>query len=419
MGASVFDSFLTLLGGWVFAPRRTVTSMLVAAGVAGERHHAAFHRVFSAARWSLDQLGLLVFHVILPLLDAGLVTLTIDDTLARKRGLKIFGVGMHHDPILSTRSRPVLRWGHSWVVLAVVVRLPGCPGRVFSLPILVRLYLNQASATRARRVYKKRSQLAVELLEQLCSAHPSRRFHALVDSAYGGETVLGHLPTNCGLTSRLPLNARLHDPAPERTPGTNGRPRKRGARRPTPEQMLEQRARRVTLAIYGRNDRVRLAETVARWYGVPDCPLKIVVVEPLVGGRPVQAFYSTQPEQTAEQVLTDYAARWSIEETFLGSKSHLGFEQPQGWSRKAVLRTAPTALLLYSLIVVWFAREGHRLHRPVERPWYRGKTRPSFADMLMTLRRESLRAWVSAQAGATQLPQNLVERLIALPAFAA
>ncbi|MBU0638018.1 MAG: transposase, partial [Planctomycetes bacterium] len=81
---------------------------------------------------------------------------------------------------------------------------------------------------------------------------------------------------------------------------------------------------------------------------------------PLSGGRPMQAFHSTCHEATAEQVLTWYARRWSIEETFHDAKGHLGFEEPQGWTRKAVERTAPTAMLLYSLIVLWFAAEGQR-----------------------------------------------------------
>ena len=78
------------------------------------------------------------------------------------------------------------------------------------------------------------------------------------------------------------------------------------------------------------------------------------------------------------------------EETFFGSKSLLGFEQPQGWSRSAVLRTAPVAMLLYSLVVLWFARDGHILYRPLDRPWDRTKSKPSFADMLTTLKRASL-----------------------------
>jgi len=412
MSTPVFATFLTLLTGWIFAPRRTVTGMIVAAGVAEQRHHAAFHRVFSAARWSLDQVGLIVFQGLKALLPEGTVDLSLDDTEARKRGLKVYGVGMHHDPQLSTRKMPVLTWGHNWVILAVIVRLPFYPQRVFSLPILFRLYLNHDAATRARRTHRTRPELAVELLHLLCGAHPELHFHAFADSSYGGEPVLGHLPVNCGLTSRLPINARLHDAPPPRKSGARGRPRKRGARMPTPAQMLHPRARRVTLDIYARKQKARLADTVARWYGVPEKPLRVVAVEPLTGGRPVQAFYSTRVEDTAEQVLGGYAGRWSIEETIFGSKTYLGFEQPQGWSRLAVLRTAPIAMLLYSLTVLWFARVGHQVYRPLPRPWYPQKMGPSFADMLRTLRRESLLATISAYPGAKDLPQNLIDSLL-------
>ncbi len=93
-------------------------------------------------------------------------------------------------------------------------------------------------------------------------------------------------------------------------------------------------------------------------------------------------------------MLTWYAMRWSIEVAFQNSKTHLGFEQPQGWTRKAVERTAPTAMLLHTLIVLWFARCGHRHYRRPNCPWYRTKRHASFADMLTTLRRESVREQV-------------------------
>jgi hypothetical protein len=412
MSTPVFNRFLILLTGWVLAPRRTITGMLIAAGVAGQRHHAAFHRVFSAARWSLDQLGLIVFQLLKTLLPEGAVQLALDDTEAHKSGLKVWGVGMHRDPQLSTRKKPVLTWGHNWVILSVIVRLPCCPGRVFSLPVLFRLHLNHDAAERARRVYRTRPQLAVELLEVLCKANPSMRFHVFADSALGGESVLGHLPVNCGMTSRLPMNARLYAPPPPRKPGACGRPRIRGAQLPTPAQMLQQRARRATLDIYGRKQKCRLVDTVARWHAVPNRPLRIVAVQALSGGRPDQAFYSTDAEETGEQVLVGYSGRWSIEEAIAGSKGWLGFEEPQGWSRLAVLRTAPIAMLLYSLIVLWFERVGHKLYRPLVRPWFRNKTRPSFADMLRTLRRESLLATILAQVGSLDLPQNLIDQLI-------
>src|SRR5205814_4917204 len=115
MTVPTFDSLLTVLAGWVFARRRTVTGMILAAGAAvGAKHHSAYHRLFAAARWSLDELGLAVFGLVLPLLGEGLILLGIDDTLARKRGLKVFGVGMHHDPLLSTRKTAITNWGHCW-----------------------------------------------------------------------------------------------------------------------------------------------------------------------------------------------------------------------------------------------------------------------------------------------------------------
>ena len=118
--APTFNSLITLLTGWVFASRRTVTRMILVAGASTDK---PYHRVCSAARWLLDAVGLAVFDLILPFLGK-VVMLAIDDTLARKRGLKMFGCGMYHDPLLSSRTKGVMNRKHSWAVLGVVVDLP-------------------------------------------------------------------------------------------------------------------------------------------------------------------------------------------------------------------------------------------------------------------------------------------------------
>ena len=41
-----------------------------------------------------------------------------------------------------------MNWGHSWVVLGVIVELPFRPGHYFCLPILFRLYLNKKKAVK-------------------------------------------------------------------------------------------------------------------------------------------------------------------------------------------------------------------------------------------------------------------------------
>lgn len=390
MTAPTLDSLTTVLTGWVFSSRRTITRMILAAGDGAEKHFSSYHRLFSAARWSLDAAGLVVFSLIEPWLR-GEVLLALDDTLARKRGLKTFGAGMHHDPLLSSRGQAVMNWGHSWVVLGVIVELPFRRGHYYCLPILFRLYLNKKCALKHRRAYRTRPELAVEMLKLLCNQRKHRRFHVVADSGYGGQSVLNYLPNNCDLTSRLLLDARLYDAPPRCATGQRGRPRKRGRRLPSPQQMLAERCRRVSLAIYGRTEEARLADCEARVHAAPERSLRVVAVNPLRSGRGRQAFYSTRHEASAEQVIAWYASRWSIEVMNHDSKQHLGFQEPQGWSRQAVQRTAPMAMLLYSLIVLWFARDGHRQYQPLDCPWYTSKAEPSFADMLATLRRRSLR----------------------------
>jgi SRSO17 transposase len=399
MTAPSFVTFVTVLTGWLFAPRHTVTATIVAAGRAARKHHSAYHRLFASARWSLDELGLAVAALVLPWLGTDTIFVALDDTLARKHGLKIFGVGMHHDPLLSTRQTALMNWGHSWVIVGLIVQFPFHPYRCFCLPILFRLYRSQQTVRRQGGAYRTRPELAVELLDLLGARLAARPFHVVADSTYGGQSVLKQLPPNADLTSRLLLDARLYEAAPPRRCGQNGRPRKRGKRLPTPRQMLQSRAQRVSVDVYGRHDCVRLVECVAYLHALPTRAVRVVAVAPLSGGRPWQAFYSTCVNATAVELLRSYARRWSIEQAFQESKMHLGFEQPQGWTRRAVERTAPTAMLLYSLIVLWFAGRGHQRWHAPQRSWYRRKRWPAFTDMLALLRWQSLQQEVLHRTG--------------------
>ena len=100
----------------------------------------------------------------------------------------------------------------------------------------------------------------------------------------------------------------------------------------------------------------RVAERTALWYAVLGTRLvRIVAVQPTSSGRKMQAFYSTCCDASAEMILGWYARRWAIDVVFHDVKGHLDFEEPQAWSRKAVERTAPVAMLLYSLIILLFA----------------------------------------------------------------
>ncbi len=118
-------TFQALVAGFLTQPgQRTVTGMLLGARLAGRRHHDLAYRFFARARWSADQLGLVLLELICAtLLPAGApLVLAVDDTLWRRAGRKIHGTAWHHDGGGPARHRPA--WGHRWVVVGVICHLP-------------------------------------------------------------------------------------------------------------------------------------------------------------------------------------------------------------------------------------------------------------------------------------------------------
>jgi hypothetical protein len=372
-----------------------------------QRHHAAFHRLFASASWSVDAVGLAVFDLITRTMST--VCLTVDDTLLPRTGLKIFGTGMHRDPILSSRGHVTTRWGHCWVVVCVVIESRHVPGRPFSLPVLCRLYLNKTSAQKWNRGYRKKSDLMLDLLEIL-NRHvlgTGKHLHLLGDSAFTAPELSSRMPSALHVTGRVVANVRLHAAPRERRPGQPGRPRLRGERLPTPREMLQQKGRpRMVLKLFhGRASHLRVATQVCRFFKAPDRDVRVIAVEHLRGGRGTEVFYTTDLQAEVETILRRYSWRWSIEVTFHDTKQHLGIEEPQNRTRAAARRTAPTALLLYSLIVWWHERV-RQTPAPSLRNW-RGKQQPSFTDMLAALRTESLENTKSTNFSTLRLPPTV------------
>ena len=141
-----FATFRLLMTGWVLSTRhRYVTDLIVSSDSTTNGHFTNYHRFFSEAAWELDEIWKLLAQLIVRTLigaDA-VIILSGDDTLCRKRGLGIFGTGMHHDPLSSSKSKKICHWGHDWVDLCIVIAKPWwAPSKVFSLPICMRLYRN-------------------------------------------------------------------------------------------------------------------------------------------------------------------------------------------------------------------------------------------------------------------------------------
>lgn len=389
--APSFVTFQHILAGWIMClDRHTVTGVLRASGAVGKKHHTSFHRFFRQAQWNLDAVGLCLLRLAVKLLPADEhVVLAVDDTLGRHTGKHIRAASMHHDPLLSTRTKAVFHWGHVWVVLAVVVRVP-LWDKTFALPVLARLYRTEKLCKKERRPFRKKTELAAEMIAVAAAALPARKIRVVGDNAYANRSVVRSLPGNVDFIGRARPDAALFAlPRPQRM----GRPRVKGERVPSPAQ----RARgtdgwtRVKVRVYGRTVRVHVKVFDALWYSVGHGRLmRFAIIRGWPGHKEDDVLCSTDTTLRAEQIIEAYCLRWSLEVTFHEAKGRLGFEDPQNRTERAVERTAPMALVTYTLVVAWYLTDGHhsRAAQLLQLPWYT-KTVPAFSDMLATLRRET------------------------------
>jgi hypothetical protein len=360
--------------------------------VAGRRHHEAYHRVFSRGTWSPDALGRLVFQGLSGLIGKGPVCVAIDDTLCTHKGPNIFGLGCHLDPVRSTRRHRSFAFGHVWVVLSVLVRVP-FSSRTWALPVLFRLYRNEADSKGSGEPHRKKTTLAREMVDVLLT-WSDRPIELCADSAYSCDTVLRDLPCRVVFTGAMRPDAVLtRPPKKRRRARKSGRPLKRGVAVPKPSQIFRSKHfpwQSAQVTLYGHTRTVRFKAVRAQWYRAAGTrELVIVIVEVTTGGMPFRVFFSTNSSLTPVQVLERYERRWAIEVTFRDLKQQLGFGQSQARKREAVERTTPMVGLSFSLLVLWYSRGIYetRIARFPCRPWYPWKREHAFADVLRTARR--------------------------------
>ncbi len=385
-----FPTFQALAVGFLAQPGvRTVTGMLTAAGLAGRRHHDVAYRFFAAARWSTDQVGLVVASLIVTILPAGAPLLVaVDDTLLRRAGRKLHGAAWHHDGNGPSRHRPA--WGHRWVVLGVLVWLPCITHRPLCLPVLARLW-QPGDPDRTPPI------LARELLEVLLAHLPGHPVHLVGDAAYATGAFRG-LPGQVTVTTRLRCDAALHQLPGPRT-GRRGRPKVKGDRLPeliVVAATTSYRWAQARLRCYGTTADREVLVLRCLWYGVlKHQEVQVVLVRVL--GAPDGydlALVSTDLQATGPELVERYAARWEIEQAFLDGKHLFGIADARIRRQRSVERVVPFTLACTSLAVIWYARYGQpaadlAAHR-ARAPWYRTKQAVSVADMLAALRRALL-----------------------------
>jgi hypothetical protein len=379
--------FVTLACGMILADRATVTGMAAAAGMARQWRRACWF--FAGAAWDIDALGLATARLAVKYLAAGgEPVVAVDGTFFKRWGKKVFQARWAYDG--SSQGGKKTAFGNTWVVAALVVKLPFCSSPV-ALPVLFRLWRGKGTASQV--------QLAAEMMQLLAGAFPGRVIHGTGDAAFHGEPLAVQGTT---WTTRLPSNAVLSGPKPPRT-GNRGRPREKGDRIGTcAEAAAALDWHDAVICVYAKDTKVQVASCEALWYGsFKSAPGQLVLVREPGSAKPYDlGLFSLDTAASPAAVAERYSWRWAIEPSNATGKQLIGVGDACNRTEKAVERTVPFGFLIQTLLSTWYARSAwdpadiSRRRRLC--PWYTTKTGPAASDMLARLRREFLTARFSA-----------------------
>jgi DDE superfamily endonuclease len=383
--------------------QRTVCNLLRTLGALAPGHPSSYHRVFCRRRWSLWRLAHgLADWVFDHLVGPGPVLLAGDDTVDGHKGAKVFGKGCHRDPVRSTHSLTVFRWGHKWVVLTVLVRFPWSRRR-WALPLLVALYHTPKDNTQAGRRHKTPARLLRQLCCVLWRWFRQRRLVLSADGNYGSHEMARFAARHrrrLTLVSKFYPEAQLYEPPPPYT--GHGRPRVKGAKQPTPAQVVAaSQCTPLHVAWYGGGQRdVEVVSGTGHWYKAGEglVGVRWVFVHDVSGTHRDEYFFTTDSTLSSQAILETYVGRWNEETTFQEMRSYLGLETTRGHKEATVLRVAPCLFGLYTIVVALYRQLPRRYTRTRVVDWP-GKQDVTFSDAITAVRRWLWLEWVFAIPG--------------------
>src|SRR5216684_1184764 len=388
-----------LLLGAILAPgKRTVTSALRVMGLSNEPQFQIYHRVLNRAVWSCRHASLILLRLLVAaFVPTGPLVLGLDDTIERRWGPKIAARGIYRDPVRSSDSHFVKASGLRWLSLMLLAPIPWA-GRVWALPFLTALAPSERYYQGKARAHKKVLDWGRQMIKQLRRWLPDRQLVVLADSEFAAILWLfrlTQLPGQLCLIVRLRLDAALYQPAPKRTTRTKGRPRKKGERLPTIEQVAANPKtcwQRVTIRNwYGEGKRViEIVSQTAVWFhgGLPALPIRWVLIRDPKGKFRTQALLCTDLKADPGQIIKWFVLRWQVEVTYHEVREHLGVETQRQWSDLAILRTTPALLGLFSLVTLLAHQHTRRRKLPIRQTAWYHKAQPTFSDALALVRRQ-------------------------------
>ena len=144
-------------------------------------------------------------------------------------------------------------------------------------------------------------------------------------------------------------------------------------------------------------------------------------------GFETQALLCTKLDADPERIISYFVRRWQLEATFQEVRQRLGFETQRHCSEKAIRRTAPALLGVFSVVTLLANHQmanNENMDAVRRAAWYE-KSHPTFSDALALVRKE---LWAqeeqtfygsSAQTDMVKVPRVFMERLTEAVCYAA
>ena len=392
---------------------RQISSILRIVGKGQCKQFGKYHRVLNQARWNSLFLGKILLSKLLFLLPSnGYIIITVDDTLERRWGRKIKAKGCYRDAVRSSHTKTVTCFGLKWVVLSLIVTLPWNK-RPWALPFLTVLAPSKKSNEERGRSHKTVIDLTILTLGIVSRWLGKKRWILLGDGAFACLRLAKICQNkNVVLLARFRLDSCLYEEASPSVTGRRGRKPLKGARvrLDTLAQDETQPWSPLTVCWYqGEKRNVTVLTGVHLWYksGTEPVKLRWVIVKDPTGTKRTEAFFSTDVTMKATEIIELYVLRWNTEVTFAEARSHLGMETQRQWSDKAISRTTPLILGLFSLVCLMAIELRKTIAFSTRSTaWYVKNDEATFSDILAFVRRA---IWSSTYFNKSTIKQGVVK----------
>ena len=388
------NALTLLLGTLLCTGKRTVCAALRAMGLEHQTGFSKYHHLLNRVEWSSLKAARILLFMLLVFIDyKHPLVLLVDETLERRRGKKIKARGYYRDAVRSSQSKVVNATGLKWLVMAISLKSPMMK-RALALPFFSVLEPSKKCYAARKGRHKTSLRWTSQMVLQVRRWVGKARLLILVgDGGFAaGQLALDCIRYGVTLVSRLKMNAALFDFPAEKRPGQRGRTAKKGIKLKNFKQMRTLEGlpwKEMEVISYGGEKRIaRVISNTCMWGadGTTPIPIRWVLVMDPTGKLDPLPLMSTDPLMTPERMVELFVDRWGLEVTFEETREHLGVETQRQWSDRAIARSTPVLMSLYSCVCLMANRLSQIDRLKVETTAWHKKEHVTFSDMLRAVR---------------------------------